>query len=60
MSDADIDTQTICPWVMLLCLGYDVDHIASAQQLGIAQYLWEYGIGKFGTGAPVTFDFSVA
>ena len=45
---------------MLLCLGYDVDHMASAQQLGTAQYLWEYGTGKFGTGAPVTFDFPVA
>ena len=45
---------------MLLFLGYDVDHIASAQQLGTAQYLWEYGAGKFGTGAPVAFDFPVA
>ena len=58
MSDTDIDTQTKCPWVivMLLGLGYDVNHIALAQPLGTAHYLWECGTGKFGTGPPVTFD----
>ena len=25
--------------------------------LGTAQYLWQYGTGKFGTGPPVTFYF---
>ena len=28
----------------------------SQTPLGTAQYLWEYGTSKFGTGPPVTFD----